>query len=108
MSSGGSGYYKHPCIYKYSYNCPNWVWQNGDACGDCQAKGRPSQRTARESGIPMIEVAVPFADRERAHHLQRPWKHLHHILDPALSETVEPLDSIKAMRAGGSHAPPFA
>jgi len=36
MSSGGNGYYRHPCIYKYLRNCPNWVWQNGDACGECQ------------------------------------------------------------------------
>lgn len=31
-----SGYYRHPCCWRYEYNCPNWVWQAGDACADCQ------------------------------------------------------------------------
>ena len=35
VTSSSNGYYRHPCIYRYQHNCPNWVWQNGDACGTC-------------------------------------------------------------------------
>ncbi|KAF2804114.1 uncharacterized protein BDZ99DRAFT_467803 [Mytilinidion resinicola] len=43
-SSGGGGYNKYSCCYRIEFNCPEFVWQNGDACGACLAKGRPSKR----------------------------------------------------------------
>lgn len=58
-----SGYFRHPCCWRYEYNCPEWVWQSGDACADCQvssatiltkaslqcrqAAGRGTQRDSR-------------------------------------------------------------
>ncbi|KAL2135609.1 hypothetical protein VTI74DRAFT_7756 [Chaetomium olivicolor] len=38
--SGSGGFYKYPCKYRYTYNCPNWVYANGHACPMCLAEGR--------------------------------------------------------------------
>jgi hypothetical protein len=64
-SSGGGGYYTYQCCYWNEQNCGGWVYQNGDACAECQvfskianpfhppfadsyyqAKGLPSKRSA--------------------------------------------------------------
>ncbi|KAK3081826.1 hypothetical protein LTS18_001457 [Coniosporium uncinatum] len=34
------GYMKHPCYFRYTHNCPNWVWGWGQACNPCMAQGR--------------------------------------------------------------------
>lgn len=35
-SSGGGGYYTYQCCYWNEQNCGGWVYQNGDACAECQ------------------------------------------------------------------------
>ncbi|KAF2495464.1 hypothetical protein BU16DRAFT_527293 [Lophium mytilinum] len=37
-----SGYDKYACTYRCDYQCPNFVWRNGDACAYCQAIGHRS------------------------------------------------------------------
>lgn len=46
MSGDGVGYFRFPCCWMFEYNCSNWVWQNLDACADCQAAGRGTKRDA--------------------------------------------------------------
>lgn len=35
MNDTGGGFYRFPCLYSKTKSCPNFVWQNGDACGTC-------------------------------------------------------------------------
>jgi len=35
-SSGGGGYFTYQCCYWNEQNCGGWVYQNGDACAECQ------------------------------------------------------------------------
>lgn len=51
MSAGESGYYRHPCCWRYEYNCPNWVWQAGDACADCQVRGQATLTQPLKSSL---------------------------------------------------------
>ncbi|KAK8179095.1 hypothetical protein BC567DRAFT_223491 [Phyllosticta citribraziliensis] len=32
-----AGYNKYACAWRLEQTCPNWVFQNGDACAKCQA-----------------------------------------------------------------------
>ena len=71
-SSGGGGYYTYQCCYWNEQNCGGWVYQNGDACAQCQvcrksisppftdissqAKGLPSKRSGFPSNQPPEDV----------------------------------------------------
>ncbi|KAI3335390.1 hypothetical protein F4824DRAFT_464651 [Ustulina deusta] len=38
--SGSGGFYKYPCKYRYTQECPHWVYVNHTACSECSAQGR--------------------------------------------------------------------
>ncbi|CAP71134.1 uncharacterized protein PODANS_6_5020 [Podospora anserina S mat+] len=37
------GFNKYRCKYFLSYNCPNWVFMNGHACGSCLVSLIPTE-----------------------------------------------------------------
>ncbi|VBB83736.1 Putative protein of unknown function [Podospora comata] len=60
------GFNKYRCKYFLSYNCPNWVFMNGHACGSCLAEGREAMEPAESTGAlatwrQPTEVCVPKA-----------------------------------------------
>ncbi|OCK77734.1 hypothetical protein K432DRAFT_112897 [Lepidopterella palustris CBS 459.81] len=110
MSGGGNGYYRHPCIYRYSHNCPNWVWQNGDACGTCLAAGRPSKRDIDCTINFFPEVSVPLIQGGQVHYVTMTWDALElHLANPADNplpmltriENHELIRSLNASHDGG-------
>ncbi|OCL12138.1 hypothetical protein AOQ84DRAFT_373359 [Glonium stellatum] len=98
MSGGGNGYYRHPCIYRYQYNCPNWVWQNGDACGTCLAAGRPSKRETGQKIQLFPEVGVPLVEAGQIRYVTITRDALgQHLVDPS----TYPLSQLPRLESHG-------
>ncbi|KAI0432689.1 hypothetical protein F5Y09DRAFT_301138 [Xylaria sp. FL1042] len=70
--SGSGGFYKYRCKYFYTHECPNWVYVNNTACGECSAQGRDAEpaasqapviRYSQEICVPQVEAGVLYYTR---------------------------------------------
>jgi len=77
-SSGGGGYYRYQCCWWNEQSCGGWVYQNGDACADCQVAAFPGtganiylppigQRTRQQT----LRTSVRSTSAGRIHRLVR-------------------------------------
>ncbi|KAI9722066.1 MAG: hypothetical protein M1812_002026 [Candelaria pacifica] len=72
MANVLGGYDKYACKNRLTYNCPNWVWENGTPCAECVAKGWESDLAGLFDGEPLSEeIAVPTIKRGHIHYVIR-------------------------------------